>query len=113
MEEINANVITELLNSPDLMNGVKQLLGSVSDGSTQENDVSNNSLPSLFSALTSSEENHLISTLKSILSENRNERIALLSALRPFLSKEKQEIVDLVVKLLKATSLFATANLFK
>lgn len=109
-ENINEK-LSALLSSPDLMSNVQKVLSGFSGEKTISNSsvVKNEILPDVSDVIQVLSSNNIISGLGSFFRENQSERIALLSALRPFLSKEKQETLDFIVQLLKiAGILFAT-----
>ncbi len=110
MNDIPMDKINEILSSPDLLKNVQSVLGQLSSRETNEilpvaasNESSNNN------AL---EINGIVSSISNFLSENRTERIALLTALRPFLSDEKKNIIDGIVQILKASGLLTLTNKF-
>lgn len=112
MEDNINSKLSDLLSSPDLISNLQSALSSLSS-TTKISEVlpakSKNEIEALnlFQNLGSS---NILDVLKNILGENQNERIALLTALRPFLSSEKQETLDLIIQILKAVNIFLAAN---
>ena len=112
MEDNINSKLSDLLSSPDLISNLQSALSSLSS-TTKISEVlpakSKNEIEALnlFQSLGSS---NILDVLKNILGENQNERIALLTALRPFLSSEKQETLDLIIQILKAVNIFLAAN---
>lgn len=114
MDENITSTLSDILNSPDLISNVQSILSGL-----KTNEATTDSLPikptndinalNLFQSLSQSS---IINSISKILGENQNERIALLTALRPFLSSEKQETLDLVIQILKALNIFLAANIF-
>ena len=112
MDENTTNKISEILNSPDLIDNIQSVLSglNLSNSSSEvlpakaENEIN---VLNLFQNLSQS---NILSTISKLLGENQSERIALLTALRPFLSSEKQETLDLVIQILKALNIFTAAN---
>ncbi|MBE6700989.1 MAG: hypothetical protein E7582_03775 [Ruminococcaceae bacterium] len=110
MDDVINNKITEILNSPDLMDNVRNILGQLGEKEKAE-DIIVEETPSISSILDTLGDSNLLSSLGSLLGQNKNERIALLTALLPFLSKEKQDSLSLIIKVLKAISIFNAANI--
>lgn len=116
MNDISVDKITEVLNSPDLMKNVQSILGQLTEsenGSTDLiplNSTEDNSSVQIAEVLNS---NGALTAISSFLSKNKTERIALLSALRPFLSEEKQKILDSVLQILKVANIFLATNSIK
>ena len=112
MEDNINSKLSDLLSSPDLISNLQSALSSLSS-TTKISEVlpakSKNEIEALnlFQSLGSS---NILDVLKNIHGENQNERIALLTALRPFLSSEKQETLDLIIQILKAVNIFLAAN---
>lgn len=109
-ENIN-DKITEILNSPDLMANIQNVLSGFT-GNKEVPDVlpaKNDSLSNISEVVQVLSQNNILSGLSGFFKENQSERIALLSALKPFLSSEKQETLDLIIQLLKVAGvLFAS-----
>ncbi len=94
--------LSEILNDEESMKKVKALAeGLLSDGVSEEKN--NNSSES--TGLSANELNSVISIINRLKSSGDDRRTALLLALKPNLSKEKQEKVDTAVKLLKLIEL--------
>lgn len=113
MEENVNNKLSEILNSPDLVNNIQSILSGLSIGGETSSAVvpakSNDAIEAL-NIFQSLSQSNILGILRNILGENQNERIALLTALRPFLSSEKQETLDLIIQILKAVNIFLAAN---
>ena len=112
MDENALSKITELLNSPDIMNNVQSVISQL----TQSNDDSKAIIPAstdMASATSLLSNSSFISSIANMLSQNKSERIALLSALKPFLSSDKQSTVDTILQLLKTASLFLSMQTLK
>ena len=118
MEGISGEKISELLNSPDLMNNLQSILGQFTGGGEQKADIvvpdksESSALADLSGIADLLGGNNFISSISSFLSQNKTERIALLSALRPFLSEDKQVTLDSILKILKTANIFLAANMF-
>ena len=112
MDDNTNNKIAELLNSPDLLNNIQSVLSGL-NLTTSGNEVlpakseSDVNVLNLFQSLS---QNNLLGSISKLLGDNQNERIALLTALRPFLSSDKQETLDLIIQILKAINVFLAAN---
>ena len=116
MNDISVDAITDILNSPDLMKNVQKILSGLSDNKSDETNlipVSNSSEKSEPQLLEALEANGLLKSISSFLSQNKAERIALLTALRPFLSEEKRKILDSLLQILKVTNIFLASNTIK
>lgn len=112
MDDISTDKLSELLNSPDLLKNVQSVIEQIGGFSSPKPDIivdEAKSAPELNSLDTSS----IINSISSLLSNNKAERIALLLALKPFLSAEKQAMLDSVLYILKAANLFLGANILK
>lgn len=113
MEDTLNQKISELLSSPDLLNNVKSILSGLNK-SEKTNDViisDNNPSDEISEIVQTVSQNGILNSITKFLSENQNERIALLTALRPFLSSEKQETVDFIIQILKAVNIFLSVNM--
>lgn len=115
MEDFSIDKISELLSSPDLMKNVQSILGNLNNTQKEKPDIvvesnETNGLAELAAAMSS---NGLLSSITSFLSQNKTERIALLSALRPFLSGEKQQILDSILQILKIANILTASNILK
>lgn len=115
MEDNINNKISEILSSPDLMNNIQSIISSLGSGEKEnnivadENNSSNNGISEIVQAVT---QNGLLGSIGKFLTENQNERIALLTALRPFISAEKRDTLDFIIQILKAVNVFMTVNMF-
>ena len=113
MDENISNKISEIISSPDMMSNIMNVLSSINTNSTTDvvpaKKDNEESTLNLFEALTQS---NILNSIGKVLGNNQNERIALLTALRPFLSSEKQETLDLVIQILKALNIFLASNIF-
>ena len=115
MDENVNNKISEILSSPDLMSNIQNIISSISTKEGEKNEDAhpnkniNNNITEIVEAVT---QNGLLSSIGSFFTQNQNERIALLTALRPFLSEEKRETLDFIVQILKAINIFLTVNMF-
>ena len=116
MEELSIDKISEVLQSPDLMKGISAVLGQLgAEGEASEStaivpEVRETGIEGVAEILSNS---GILSSVVSFLSQNKAERIALLSALRPFLSDEKKVILDSVLQILKVASLLIATNILK
>ena len=111
MEENINEKISALLSSPDLIANIQNVLSGLSSEKSTSNvlSVNSESSTSVTDVVQALSSNNILSGLGNFLRENQSERIALLSALRPFLSSEKQETLDLIIQLLRVAGvLFAT-----
>lgn len=112
MDEIINSKITELLNSPELMKNVKNILSGINNSTEKvmashpETETSKD----VKDIIQTISDNGTMNFISKFFSQNQNERIALLSALRPFLSTEKQETIDFIIQILKAINVFFTIN---
>ncbi len=116
MDENVMEKITELLNSPDLLKNVQSVLGQLGGQEAAKPDIiidSKDNSTDISDAVQALSSSGLLSSLSSFLSQNRSERIALLSALRPFLSAEKQSLLDSILQLLKVANILLAANIIK
>lgn len=111
-ENINEKIYS-LLNSPDLMANIQNVLSGLSGEKSTGNSlqVNNESSLGITDVVQTLSSNNILSGLGNFLKENQSERIALLSALRPFLSSEKQETLDLIIQLLKVAGILFSANI--
>lgn len=114
MEQLTTDKISEVLSSPDLMKNIQSVLGQLTQSSDVQSTalVENNSndLSEILQVLNNS---NALSSVVSFLSHNKAERIALLSALRPFLSDEKKTILDSVLQILKVVNILLSTNILK
>ena len=116
MEELSVEKISDVLNSPDLMQNIQSVLSQLANSSETKSDievVSENKAPELSNIMEAFNNSGLLSSVTSFLSQNKAERIALLSALRPFLSDEKKAILDSVLQLLKLANILLATNIIK
>ncbi len=116
MDENVMEKVTELLNSPDLLKNVQAVLGQLGGQEAQKPDIvveGKESFGDISDAVQALSSSGLLSSLTSFLSQNRTERLALLSALRPFLSAEKQSLLDSILQLLKIANILLAANIIK
>lgn len=111
MEDITTDKISEILNSPDLMNNIQNILSGLNLNKTTDIVNSKDTKEDVIDVISNISENNLLSNIGNFLAQNKNERVALLSALRPFLSDEKQETLDLIIQILKAVNIFLAANI--
>lgn len=114
MDESSINKINEILNSPDLMKNVQAILGGLSSSQSDKPDIvidENNQKSEITDVLQALSSNGLLSSITSFLTKNKAERIALLTALRPFLSDDKKGIVDSILQVLKITNILTAANI--
>jgi len=94
MDDIN-EALSGILNDPESMKKVKSLAESLLGSNEKSDEIG-----------ISSDEIRIISTLMSnIKSQGNDKRTALLLALKPNLSAEKQEKVDVAIKLFKLISI--------
>lgn len=94
--------LSEILNDEESMKKVKAL----AEGLLSENSSDDNTDDSVKSdSLSANELNSVIGIINKLKTSGNDRRTALLLALKPNLSKEKQEKVDTAVKLLKLIEL--------
>lgn len=87
--------LTEILNDEESMNKVRSLAENIlSNNETQSNSDDN-------FGLSANELSMIIGIIGRLKNGKDDKRTALLSALKPNLSAEKQEKVDVAIKLLK------------
>ena len=117
MENISMDKISELLNSPDLMKNIQSALSQLNVGGAKEEmsivesvNSQQNDINQIMETLSSS---GILSSVSSFLSSNKTERIALLTALRPFLNDEKKVILDSILQILKFANVVLATNLLK
>ena len=116
MDELSVDKISEVLNSPDLMKNIQSILGQLSSENEATKSTAlvpesnTNGISNVIEALNN---NGILSSVMSFLSQNKAERIALLSALRPFLSDEKKVILDSVLQILKVANVLLATNIIK
>ncbi len=113
MEDNINSKISEILSSPDLMSNIQSIVSSLGNGDkedkTNEEKNSSEAITDIVQAVT---QNGLMGSIGKFLTENQNERIAFLTALRPFLSEEKRETLDFIIQILKAVNVFLSVNMF-
>ena len=116
MEEFSMDKISEILSSPDLMKNIQSALSQLNIGNKDAGsaivpaEAPQNEIGQLVETLSKS---GVLSSLSTFLSNNKAERIALLSALRPFLSNEKKAILDGILQILKVADIILAANMLK
>ena len=116
MNDISVDKITEVLNSPDLMKNVQSILDQLAESEKVSTDLVplNDSVETDSAQITDVlSSNGALTAISSFLSKNKTERIALLSALRPFLSEDKQKLLDSKLQILKVANIFLATNLIK
>lgn len=87
--------LTEILNDEESMNKVRSLAENIlSNNETQSNSDDN-------FGLSANELSMIMGIIGRLKNSKDDKRTALLSALKPNLSAEKQEKVDVAIKLLK------------
>ena len=87
--------LTEILNDEESMNKVRSLAENIlSNNETQSNSDDN-------FGLSANELSMIMGIISRLKNGKDDKRTALLSALKPNLSAEKQEKVDVAIKLLK------------
>ena len=113
MDENLNEKISALLSSPDLMANIQNVLSGLSGENSSSNSLTakNESSPGITDVVQALSSNNILTGLGNFLKENQSERIALLSALRPFLSSEKQETLDLIIQLLKVAGILFATNI--
>ena len=114
MEENSMDKISELLNSPDLLKNVQSILGKLGTNEQEKPDIvldENSENFNITDIMKTLGGNNLLSSITSFLSENKTERIALLSALRPFLSAEKQATLDSILQIPKIANILLASNI--
>ena len=116
MEDISAEKISELLSSPDLMKNIQNALSGLNLGGTKavsDTIVAEDGQANVSQMIEALSNSNILSSVASFLSNNKAERIALLSALRPFLSEEKKVVLDSILQILKLANVFLATNLIK
>lgn len=116
MEDISLDKISEVLNSPDLMSNLKSIMGQLGVSSAEKPDIvveesgleEKKGIKEITEALNS---NSIFSSITQFLSKNKAERIALLTALRPFLSDEKKGVLDGILQILKVANILLASNI--
>lgn len=94
MDDLNQR-LTEILNDEESMNRVRALAENILSGNGSKPDESDSNGSS------SAEIGKIMGIISKLKSHNDDKRTALLIALKPNLSKEKQDKVDTAIKLLK------------
>ena len=94
--------ISDILSSPD---DLRKIIGIVSSLSGQKDEIETNALEK------NSEEIPLDKTeLEKLFKHGKNERLMLLSALKPYLKDDKKEKIDTLLKMLNAAELLFSAK---
>ncbi len=94
MDDLNRK-LAEILNDEESMNKVRSLAENLLSNSENENEKAENY------GLSVNELGTIMGIIGRLKNSKDDKRTALLSALKPNLSKEKQEKVDVAIKLLK------------
>ena len=82
LNNINIDELLEKINSPEMSDTIKNLLGSLSNASNDSSETSSESMPDL-------------SNLISVLSGSINTpKLDLLTALKPYVNKKRQKKID-------------------
>lgn len=116
MDELSLDKISEVLNSPDLMKNIQSVLGQLNTSSEPADStalVTENNSMGIGNIVEMLNNNGMLSSVMSFLSQNKTERIALLTALRPFLGDEKRAILDSVLQILKLANVLLATNILK
>ncbi len=113
--------ITSILNDPDSLETIKSIADSLMSGK-DEASVDNRTseadfdLSQMLGAISSDQMGGIMRVMSAMNSSNGDDRTALLLALKPHLSRRRQERVDKAVKLLKFAAimpLVSESGLFK
>jgi len=96
LNNLNIDELLQKMNSPEMSDTIKNLLGSISSQSTSEN--SSNDMPDL-------------SLLFSTLSNSINSpKLDLLTALKPYVNKKRQRKIDQCGKFVSIINAFTLMN---
>lgn len=116
MEDISMDKISELLSSPDLVENIQNALSGLNLGKERSGSgaiVSEDGGSEVSQIVETLSNSNILSSVASFLSTNKAERIALLSALRPFLSEEKRVVLDSILQILKLANVLLATNIIK
>ncbi len=100
MEDLSQK-LADILNDPESMEKVRNLASNILSGDNEEKPVQSQE----GSMVSPNEMKAIMNIMGRLKNGNDDRRTALLLALKPNLSKEKQEKVDTAVKLLKLVEL--------
>jgi hypothetical protein len=105
MEKGLEDKISDILSSPDDLKKIMNIVGSLGLGKSDgiETEVTEKSSESV-------DDISDTSTVTRLLSQGKNERMSLLSALKPFLKDDKKEKVDTLIRLLNAAEILLTTK---
>lgn len=99
MDDLNQK-LSQILNDPESMNRVRQMAESIlSDKEEEQTD------DSVFSSFGGEELGNIMTIVSKLNNQQNDARTNLLLALKPHLSKEKQEKVDTAIKILRLLEL--------
>ena len=109
MEE-RPEILQELLKTPGTAEKLKELADGLLSGSEKPEpsgpkEPAGDPLPSLTDGLDPGEIGKILSLVRAFKSNESDDRTRLLLALRPHLSRERQQRVDEAVKILRLISL--------
>jgi len=98
LNNLNIEDLLEKMNSPDMSDTIKNILGSLSNSSATSSENSSESVPDL-------------SGLFSMLSSSINSsKLDLLTALKPYVNKKRQKKIDQCGKFVSMINAFSLMN---
>ncbi len=102
--------ITSILNDPDSLDTIKSIADSLMLDKGEKHQTSNHSdsgfdLSQMLGSISTDQMGGIMRVMSALNSNRGDDRTALLLALKPHLSKQRQPRVDKAVKLLKIASI--------
>lgn len=116
MDDLNLDSIANIIKSPELIKNIQSIFNQISPTKEETgNDiiVENDNSTDVAEIANILGNSNILSSVTSFLSQNKTERIALLLALRPFLSAEKQSVLDSILQILKVANVLLVSNILK
>lgn len=107
MDKALEEKVSDILSSPEDLKKIMDIAKSFGLGTDEKKEENDSSAEGEEIVKTNE-----ISALEKLIKSNKNERINLLEALKPYLKAEKREKVESLLKMIKAAEIILSAKSF-
>jgi len=109
MDKALEEKVSEILSSPDELKKIMDIAKSLGISNEKNETKSEEGKTESVEGVVAPSE---LSSLEGLIKSNKNERVHLLEALKPYLKAEKREKVDSLLKMIRAAEIILSAKSF-
>ena len=113
MDKALEEKVSDILSSPEDLKKIMDIAKSLGlGGAESKEEKSESSEKESVQSVEGIVEGNEISAIEKLIKSNKNERVNLLEALKPYLKEEKRSKVESLLKMIKAAEIIFSAKSF-